>query len=200
MSFNLKRTRSSLRIRDMFPDIKNSDLDVVNEEEAINLFKKIGIFKIAHGHGSLGTWTEVSPNVDPYNTSYYVKGAPWFGGGTSDTERKQFPDGTDNNTNKEKNSDEMTRGQGDDFFPSWRKNKINESIMQDSPVDEYEYLVSFTTRYWDDTDKIRNNMSQFGKEVKSDPKSIYVVTNGYEQAIGIQRAMPGTIITRRKRK
>jgi hypothetical protein len=201
MGFNLRRFNSPLRrIRKICPDVRPSDLDGATDEEAEGLAEAVARVKVAaHGQADMGGWVEVT---NPYSTTPLVHPEPWYGGGTFDKPRNEnFPGGGGQHISDEK-EEKSTRGTGtnEDFTPDLRKTKIRDKMKAKSfPTDEYQWAVTFPLREWDDPEKVKGQMSEYGRDAEVQGKSVRVLVDDYDAALKIQRARPGTRVTRKRR-
>jgi len=197
MKFNLSKSSATSRIRRACPDIRAEDIADLSHERLVALADLMEKKAFGPG-GSLGpSWVQVD-NYDPYRSSVYTTAVPQFGGGTFDPRRQNFPGGTNNQTNKHRNQDEQTRGTTEDCYPDLKRLR-NMEKMRGSPSEEpgFEYLVSFMLRPWDDEAEIKKRM---GDGAKSNGKEVSVLVDTFEKAMGMQRGIPGCIVTRKMRR
>lgn len=183
-------------IRRLCPDVRADDLEGASNEELVALAKRLEKEAFGPG-GSLGpSWTQVD-NYDPYKSSYYTTAVPQFGGGTFDQQRKNLPSGTNNETNKSQNTDQQTRGTTEDATPEIKRLRMMDKERGSLPEPDAEYIVSFTLRPWDSEEEIKRML---GEGAKSDGRQVNVTVNSYEEAVGKQRGLRGTIVTRKTRR
>jgi len=196
MKFNLAVSSALCTIRRACPDLKAEDIADLSREKILSLAKLIEKKAFGPG-GSLGpSWVQVD-NHDPYQSSYYTTAVPQFGGDTLGPKRRDFDRNTSNSnqTNKDKNVDEQTRGTSEDAIPDLKRLRLMEQMPSVEP--EFEYIVSFSLRPWDNEEELKKIL---GDDAETDGRDVMVVVQCYEDAISRQRGLPGSIVTRRMRR
>lgn len=180
MSFNLRQEKfdpiTILRnASPMLSDLLDSDLDSLSNEEIIKLAHTIKM--AVHGTGS--NWVRDEPNSSPYKTSPLVNyQGPQFGGefrndflGANDPEIKEIKD-------------------VDDVYDGKETSPRLDKLLKDT---KRPHVVRFNLGDGErGTEEIAKEL--FGEEAKTDGRSIYVLVNGYEEALKIQGTVPGSII------
>lgn len=198
MSFNLKRARRAKRhldrLRSLSEDcagLRPSDLDGMSETEMQQFFhavKKAGIEKKAL-HGAGETWTPVGPDFNPYNTSPLVNNSgPEFGGRW----RRDFPGGGDQHINDDGDKKKDTSGESgnSDFDPKMQRQRINDLL---SDIKGPAFIVRLRLSE-DDEPTDEKAKGVFGDDGQTDGKSVYLKVDGFDEAIRIQRSIPGSSI------
>jgi hypothetical protein len=194
--FNLKaRKRMSTleRIRGLSEDcrhIKMSDLDGLGEDDLADFIKnyeKTASVKLAlHGVGE--TWTAVPSDYSPYHSSPLVNSNPEFGGRW----KKNFPGEGSQHINDDRDKDKSGQGEAinNDFNKKLKDDMIN-NVTEDirGPRFVIRKRLSEEER---PTDELAKKI--FGPDGKYDEESVFVILNGFERAMGIQRKIPGSTI------
>ncbi len=195
MGFNLraKRTRRLIdKLRSLSDDcsgLRPSDLDGMSEKDMYHTYhdlKRTASIKTAtHGHGE--TWTPVGNDYNPYKTSPLVNNqGPEFGGRW----RNDLPGGGDQHIDDDSDKNKSGKGGPDDADPNQKNNRIN-YLVENIRGPKYVVRLRLTEEAEPTEDKA---IEVFGDEGKSDGKSVYVVCDGYDQAIKRQQSVPGSIV------
>jgi hypothetical protein len=138
-----------------------------------------------HGHGE--TWTPVDSNYNPYKTSPLVNSqGPEFGGRW----RQDFPGAGDNHINDDSDKEKSGKGGKDDADPDQKNNRINE-LVEGIRGPKFIVRLRLTEEAEPNEDKA---IEVFGDDGQSDGKSVYVVVDGFEKALEIQKKIPNCII------
>ena len=201
MSFNLRAKRkkspmSELRsLDDDCANIRPSDLDGMSDDEMrrlVNLVPKTAMIRTAY-HGDAGTFFPVSPDFNPYRTSPLVNNpGPQFGGRW----RQDFPGSGDQHINDDSDKSKSLQGEAanDDFNPEIQKVRIND-LMEKIKGPKYVVRMRLPEDQEPNTEKAKR---MFGEDGMVDRKSIYVIVNGYEEAIRLQQKFPGCSVEPKK--
>lgn len=199
MSFNLKRAKKSKRplqrLRSLSDDcagLRPSDLDGMSEKEMHNFFYSVksaqsqGETKVAiHGNGD--TFFPVGNDYNPYKTSPLVNNpGPEFGGRW----RRDFPGSGDQHINDDADKKKDGKGNGDDNDPHAQKERVNDLL---SKIKGPKYVVRMRLAEEDEPSEEKAR-SIFGEGGQTDGKSVYVIIDGYEAALKLQRKVPGAVI------
>lgn len=198
MSFNLKAKRQRRliqQLRSLSDDcqhLRPSDLDGLSEKDMYhiyhNLHKKASIKTALHGMGE--TWTPQDVNYDPYRTSPLVNNqGPEFGGRW----RRDMPGSGDQHINDDGDKDKNTKGDNanGDFDPNSKAVIINDVLDK---IRGPKYTVKLRLSEEDEPSKSKAK-EIFGEDAETDGKeAIWVVCDSFENAIGLQRKVPRSII------
>jgi len=200
MSFNLhakrqKRLINKLRsLSDDCADLRPSDLDGMSEKEMHHVYhglkgktKTANVKTAVHGFGE--TWTPVPNDYSPYRTSPLVNyEGPEFGGRW----RRDFPGAGDMHINDDSDKEKSLKGNAvdEDFDPQLQKTRINE-MTEGIRGSSYVVRLRLTEEEEPSREKARNI---FGEEGQTDGKSVFIIVNGFENALEWQRKLPQVTI------
>lgn len=198
MSFNLKAKRSQRmldKMRSLSDDCANlrpSDLDGMSEEDMYHFYHGIerhaGAVKTAiHGMGE--TWNPVGQDYSPYKTSPLVNNqGPEFGGRW----RRDMPGAGDQHINDDGDKDKSGRGDSDrdDFDPNLQKHRL-EALTDQIKGPTFVVRIRLSE---EEEPSDKKAIEIFGDDGRTDGKSVYVLTNGFESALEIQRRHPGATV------
>jgi hypothetical protein len=189
MPFNLKAKRSSrpidnLRLLgDEFSHIRRSDLDGMSDEEINAILRSVaeaGASKETKTalHGTGDTWSPVGPDYNPYTPSPLSTGAPEFGG--------RWRDDIGSGSHL---IDETSGTGGNPAVPAALEKTL-------APIRK-EYVVRLRLPE-DQRPSEEKAKETFGEKGRTDGRSIYVIVEDFENAMKIQRAIPQSVVERRR--
>lgn len=153
-------------------EMRDSDFDGMSHDDIVALRSKLASLRKEAVHGTGSNWVMDDSGASPYKTSPLVNyQGPEFGGRWRDPD---FAGGSDQRINEPSPSrlDKELEWGGD------------------------PYVVRFT---FNDGEKPSDELALevFGEEGKSDGTSIYVVVNGFEEAVKIQGEVPGSTVEKK---
>ena len=199
MSFNLKRAKRSQRplerlrsLTDDCADLRPSDLDGMTEKDMHHFYyslrsKQHPKQQRVATHGDAGTFFPVGNDYNPYRTSPLVNNpGPEFGGRW----RRDFPGSGDQHINDDSDKQKSGKGNGDDNDPGMQKERINDLM---SKIKGPDYIVRLRLSEEDEPSEGKAK-GVFGDEGQTDGKSVFVVVKGYEEALRLQKKVPGAVI------
>lgn len=195
MAFNLRAKRQKRlieKLRSLSDDcagLRPSDLDGMSENDMYYMYhdlKKTANVKIAtHGHGE--TWIPVGNDYNPYKTSPLVNyQGPEFGGRW----RRDMPGGGDNQINDDGDKQKNTKGDDSGESQNAKEDRVN-SLIEGIRGPKYVVRLRLTEDEEPNDDKAKDI---FGDDGQTDGKSVYVIVDGYEKAIQLQRKTPGAMV------
>jgi hypothetical protein len=187
----MKRPINKIRTLPGCEDVRNGDLEGIDEKDLNELYHKTSKLsqskkttKTADPHGFGNTWTPVDVSYNPYKTSPLVNAAPQFGGRWN----KDFPSGGDMHINDDSDKEKNTRGNAmdDDFDPKMRKNRVDDLTRK---LKDGQYVVRLQLNEGEEPTGDRAQQV-FGPDGKADGRSIYIIVDGFDNAIKKQRDVP----------
>lgn len=202
MGFNLKRAKLSrkplARLRSFkgCEGLRPSDLDGMEEKEMHNFFHSLreagsakDVKTAYHGQGD--TFFPVGPDYNPYKTSPLVNNpGPEFGGRW----RRDFPGSGDQHINDDSDKPKSESGHGDDSDPSGQKRRINELLTK---IKGPAFMVKVDLSEEEEPTEERAK-GIFGEKGQTDGKSVFIIVDGYEEALRFQHNHPKAVIERKK--
>jgi len=150
-----------------------------------DLKRTANIKTAVHGHGE--TWTPVGNDYNPYRTSPLVNNqGPEFGGRW----RRDFPGAGDSHINDDTDKDKSGKGTSADQDSNEKENRIND-LVEGIRGPKYVVRLRLTEEEEPNEDKA---IEVFGDDGQTDGKSVFVIVDGYENAMHLQQKVPGAIV------
>lgn len=209
MPFNLhaKRSKRPLdRLRslsDDCADLRPSDLDGLPEKELHHVYFNIKGQKAAYNlrdqkvaslnkeavHGTGQTFYPVGNDFNPYKTSPLVNNpGPEFGGRW----RRDMPGSGDQHINDDSDKPKSGRGNAmnDDFNEGIQRERINDLLQE---IKGPQFVVRLRLSEEEEPNEKRAK-EFFGDVGQTDGKSVFVVVDGYQAALEMQKKNPKATI------
>jgi hypothetical protein len=195
--FNLRKQRGQQRQRPL--DLLNrrvreeerlrpSDVSDLSDEEIQGLAKRLGSEAMTREarHGTADGWFPQDSGYSPYKTSPLVNANPEFG----HRWRENFPGPGDRHINDDKDKPKDWKGKQDDIGkPEGPGTGLPTSIQ--GP----KYIVRVRINHGDNPDAVQKQMEQACKsKCGRDSGSVYVEVETYEEAVGLQRRVPRSMV------